>query len=500
MDPLCSSVMRTQQEIGMAYVRARGSQVLIVHGERDPVTRKVGQRILFTIYSKDEAKQALADLERGGGAFGSLLQDGHRGLRFDWRRLARDLRAHLHVLPDEYDAFEARVRSRFREALLVFARRLMQADPQELATSAALLRDERPALEFLKELIEWRVERCEQERDKWNEDTRFYWRFERASRAVPMDVEELAAGLWEKRDLDRAEAAFRLMVDSFEGYAEGHNYLGLIALERDRLDEAIDRFRRTADLGRRLFPRRIARGDYWRDLETRPYMRGLRNLALALNRAGRWEEALAVCDRLEEECGDRVTAMAHRSSTYLNTGRFPEAVGAAEYLRGLDPATASLVAALAHFETGRRRAALAAFLHGALNAPRAARLLLGRRLRAPRSADEARDHESGIDLGKDLAAYLRDRRRASLRFLTAVLARPEVVRLLDEIEAVVRRWDEQHRTGAREAFDRMRLMRDRAFAEQHAREICDALALPQEAPLPEVKRRRGAEARRRVVH
>ncbi len=109
----------------MAYVRARGSQVLIVHGERDPVTRKVGQRILFTIYSKEEAKQALADLERGGGAFGSLLESGRRGLRLDWGRLASDLRAHLHVLPEEYDAFEARVRSRFREALRVFARRLM---------------------------------------------------------------------------------------------------------------------------------------------------------------------------------------------------------------------------------------------------------------------------------------------------------------------------------------------------------------------------------------
>jgi hypothetical protein len=58
------------------------------------------------------------------------------------------------VLPDEHDAFEARVRSRFREALRVFARRLMQADPQELATSAALLREQRPALEFLKELLE----------------------------------------------------------------------------------------------------------------------------------------------------------------------------------------------------------------------------------------------------------------------------------------------------------------------------------------------------------
>jgi tetratricopeptide (TPR) repeat protein len=315
-----------------------------------------------------------------------------------------------------------------------------------------------------------------------------------------MDVEELAAGLWEKRDLDRAEAAFRLMVDCFEGYAEGHNYLGLIALERDLLDEAIDRFRRTAELGRRLFPRRIPRADYWRDTDTRPYMRGLRNLALALNRAGRWEEALAVCDRLEEECGDRVTAMAHRSSAYLNTGRWPEAVGAAEYLRGIDPATASLVAALAHFETGRRRVALAAFLHGAINGPRAARLLLGLKARVPRSAHEARDHEAGIDLRKDLAGYLRERRRASLRFFSGVVARPEVAGVLGEIEAVVGRWHEQHRTGDREAFDRMRLMQDRAFAEQRAREVADALGLPEEAPIPREKRRRATGARRRVIH
>jgi tetratricopeptide (TPR) repeat protein len=488
------------REVGVAYVRARGSQVLIVQGERDPVTRTVGQRILFTVYSKEEAKEALADLERGGGAMGSLLRSSHRGLRFDWERLARDLRAQLHVLPDQYDAFEERVRPRFLEALRAFARRLMQADPQERATSAALLREQRPALEFLKELIEWRVEPCDLDRPGWNEDARFHWTSERASREVPMDVEELAADLWERRDLDRAEAAFRLMVDCFEGYAEGHNYLGLIALERDRLDEAIGSFRRTVELGRRLFPRRIPRADYWRDLETRPYMRGLRNLALVLNRAGRWEEALGVCDRLEEECGDRITGMAHRSTAYLNTGRWPEAVGSAEYLRGIDPTTASLVSALALFETGRRRAAVAAFLHGALNGPRAARLLLGLKGRAPRSADEARDHESGMDLRKDLAAYLRDRRRASLRFFKGLLARPDVVGLLEEIEAVVGRWHEQHRTGAREAFDRMRLMRDRAFAEQRGRAVGDALGLPEEARLADPKGRRARGARRRVVH
>ncbi len=39
----------------MAYVRQRGNQIAIVHGERDTEGGKVQQRILFTIYSKAEA-------------------------------------------------------------------------------------------------------------------------------------------------------------------------------------------------------------------------------------------------------------------------------------------------------------------------------------------------------------------------------------------------------------------------------------------------------------
>jgi hypothetical protein len=275
------------------------------------------------------------------------------------------------------------------------------------------------------------------------------------------------------------------MVDCFDSYADGHNYLGLIALEQGRLDEAIGCFRRTMELGRRLFPTRIARKSYGNDLETRPYMRGIRNLALALNRAGRWEEALATCDRLEQECDDRITAMAHRSSAYLNAGRWAEAAGAALYLRGIDPSSANFVAALALFEVGQRRPALAAFLHGALNSPRAARMLVGLKDRAPRSSDEAEDHDTGVDLRRDLHAYLRDPRRPSLRLFRSVVARKDVAGLLQEIEAVVARWHEQHRTGEREAFERMNLMRSQVFAEDRARQVADSVGLPEEAkPLP----------------
>lgn len=76
---------------------------------------------------------------------------------------------------------------------------------------------------------------------------------------MPHDVEEQAAELWEKRDLQRAEPVFRLLGECFPEDPECHNYLGLIALEQGRLDDAAFRFRKTIELGRRMFPKRIAK-------------------------------------------------------------------------------------------------------------------------------------------------------------------------------------------------------------------------------------------------
>lgn len=55
---------------------------------------------------------------------------------------------------------------------------------------------------------------------------------------------------------------------------------------------------------------------------------------------------------------------------------------------------------------------------------------------------------------------------------------PRVVALLDESIAVVRRRNQQHPTGAREAFDRMTLMRSRPFAHAESVELRDLLGMP----------------------
>ena len=154
-----------------------------------------------------------------------------------------------------------------------------------------------------------------------------------------------------------------------------------------------------------------------------------------------------------------------------------QAAEAARRLAGLFPEV-NLIAALALFELGRTDQVLSAFLHGALNYPRAARMLLGERTTAPKSGEEIRDHNTGVSLRRELHAYLETRSRASKRFFRALVRDPRMVGLLDEIVAVVQRRSKQHPTGERESFERMTLMHSREFAEAEAQKLRDHIVAP----------------------
>jgi hypothetical protein len=106
-------------------------------------------------------------------------------------------------------------------------------------------------------------------------------------------------------------------------------------------------------------------------------MRGLRNLTLTLNEAACYDEALAVCDRLETECGDDFTAASHRAAIYLNTGNWEQAARfASRSGDDLDP-SAGFVQAFAFFELaqygpgrpGRRPRCSRAVVPGELGTP-----------------------------------------------------------------------------------------------------------------------------------
>ena len=461
----------------MPYVRVRGNQLAIVHGVREPGTGKVQQQILFTIYSKPEALAIRGNGEGGNHRFRAFWSHRYPDIKLDWKKISKAIADHAGVLPDHFDYGPERLRRRFRDDLCSFARQLMLTDPQDLQTSAKVLQDHRRELAFLADLITWRLKLCDVEPSEWTADDEFSWKFALRGwrRHVPPEIEEQAAGLYDRHDYDQAAAIFQLLIDCFDGYAEGYNYLGLIALARDDHRAAIAHFEKTIELGRKLFPAKIARKRYWSDHDTRPYMRGLRNLALALVEAGRFDDALPICDRLEHECGDVDHAVWHRATIGLNTGDWAAVTPRERYLE-IDPSS-GFVVAFAEYERGRLDRVLPAFLRAALSAPHAARMLADKAmvLGAPVSYDDASDHNTGVSLSRSLDAFRARQSRRARQFFRAVVRDPRVADLLDEIIALR---GVRAKERGREAFDRLRELQSSRFAAILASELTDLIGSP----------------------
>jgi len=465
----------------MAYVRKRGRQLAVVHGTRDPDTQKVQQQILFTIYSKGEALEILGrgGDGKGGFRFESLMKGRYPDIRFDWDKIRHGVEDNIDVLPDLYDYRDNRLRAGLRPALLSFTKALVQADPQWNISAAELVEEHRHELEFLAELIEWRLDQSDkQERSEWTADNPFYWRFSLPMKGVPPEAEETATGCFERGELDKAEAAFRLLTEAFHPYAEGHNYLGLIALEREELEVALEHFRTTAELGRKMFPKRIGKTRYWSDHATRPYMRGLRNQAYTLNRLARYDEALAVCDHLDDVCGDDASADVHRAAIYLNMGMWKQAyLKADKWCRIWSDE--SFIAGFAAAQRNDTARAVAHLVHAALNQPRAARMLAGSRTKGrPKEYDEARDHNAGVSAKESLHGYLARRASRGKKLLRRLLEHSELTNLIAELQEATATWRASRDPDDRTAYDRMMEMQSLPFAEARTAALMEQLEMP----------------------
>jgi hypothetical protein len=181
-----------------------------------------------------------------------------------------------------------------------------------------------------------------------------------------------------------------------------------------------------------------------------------------------------VLRRLVRECGDEFSSASHRASIYLNTNRWRVAADSTLKLQNID-ASESLIAAFALFELGRMDDAVAFSLHGALNFPQAVKILVGIRTSSPKDHDEAVDYNTGVDMCKDIGRYLSGRDRKSTRFFKRFIEHPRVRELLGEIDEVKRTRSEEHRTGKREAFDRMMHMQSPEFTRREAPEPARSL-------------------------
>lgn len=445
----------------MAYVRTHGNQLELVHGARDPETKQVRQCVLFTFHSKHEALDAIGEGKPGvDHAFQHFCEDTYPDIRFDWPTITRKLRDLLPLLPDRPEDGRQRLDEAFQASLFAFTRQLALTNPHLDPDGQAVLRHHHPMLRILADLIHQRIG---PDLAMAPDMPPMPWTMRLNRRHVPPDIEELAVSHWERRDLDRAEAAFSLLVNAFEDYAEGHNYLGLIALERDQLEDAIAHFRKTMEVGRKRFPKRLAKRHYWSHLETRPYMRGLRNLALTLNRVGSFDEALALCDRLDDECGDTVTADCFRAMIRFNLGQPLEAYLKARSLKELFP-DMSFIAALALFAMDRRDDAARHFAHATLNHPRAAQMLFGKNhLPRPQDNDEIADHNAGVTMRRNLTHGLSRLSRATRAHFRDMLDSEAIASNVETLRRATCNWHTS-RGGDRRDFDTMHRMTSFEFA------------------------------------
>jgi tetratricopeptide (TPR) repeat protein len=416
----------------VAYVRKKGHQVVIVHGERDPRTGKVSQRVLFTFYTKAEALRAIGKRNRNESlAFRTFLETEYSEVKFDWPKIQTGIAEHIDVLPDLAHSQEGRINESFSCALQAFAKVLVLADPLSNPTLLRIVSQERKQLEFLESLLRMRLEESESPEDlpQWEEE--FFWGRSPRDPVVSPDVEEFAAALYQAEDYDSATAAFELLTDCFPRYAEGHNYLGLIALKQGDLDEAILCFQRTVELGKKNFPKRLSKRNYWNDLSARPYMRGLRNLALTLTRKGSYEEALSICNVLEQECGDGITSSCFRAALHLNRGEWHSAESHARANQESIPFQAAL-AAFAQYEQGKLQQARFCFLFGALNHPLGVQVLLTGKAMKPRNFFESEDYNQGLETRDLLSDYWNSRSRKSISFFSSLMTDKSVSRLMKE--------------------------------------------------------------------
>src|SRR5207245_1038390 len=101
-----------------------------------------------------------------------------------------------------------------------------------------LIASNRYELEAVGKLIGARLKALKGGRSRRDDDA-FGWGERLRTHDLPPDLEEEASDLFEKRDFQRAEPLFLLLTECFPDYAEGHNYLGSIALERGKLAQAV---------------------------------------------------------------------------------------------------------------------------------------------------------------------------------------------------------------------------------------------------------------------
>jgi hypothetical protein len=93
-------------------------------------------------------------------------------------------------------------------------------------------------------------------------------------------------------------------------------------------------------------------------------------------------------------------------------------------------------------------------------------MLNGQRTLVPKTSEEIRDHNKGIDLCRVLHNFMINQSRKSKQFFRALLKQPRVAALIKESGDLANKWHTKQPTPEKAVFDRMQRIRSFEFAQQ----------------------------------
>lgn len=397
----------------MAYIRTKGKQLLLVHGIRNAETSAVEQQTLFTFYTRAEVEAALGQHQK---LFRDLVELAQPTLRFDWPTIDETLKANLAHLPNSSPEKSNTAAIEFEQALVEFARVTWELNPYDLDSAAQLIQRHKLQLTLIGQRLQHLLQAKPRQVSEYSADTPSLWHQAARTRQLPLNGWEQLDELWDRGQYAQAEALAGLLVAAFPQFADGHNYQGLAAMERDDFAAALAHFQRAESVGRKQFPAKIAKSEYWSNHDTRPFLRALMHQVSVYNRMELYDKALEFCDRLQHRYAQDIFGEALRVPVLLNAGDWPQAARYALNLRIIYPENA-LLFALAAYQMGDLADAEAHFILAAQMQPSAAEILFGGRLPKGLPSD-AHDHNNGVAMYRELKAYRRQHPKTMKFFKT----------------------------------------------------------------------------------
>lgn len=406
----------------MAYVREQGNQLAIVHGYRVPKENTVQQKVLFKFHSQAEVLQATGKGKTDESRyFKHLLSEKYPQIKFDWKKIDAALLDGMNSLPDIAEYRQQRLMNDITRAFDKFVFELGRLDPMHNFQVRSMLNEMCYDFLFLQNLIDHKMGYPLSKESPYNKDNQFFWRHSLQGKNLPEDTVCIAENHFNNGEYELAEKFFLILTRVYPDYAEGFNYLGLIQFNQNQFEEAIHFFEKAAEVGKTLFPSKFPKNEYWNHLETRPYMRGLRNSALAALRLQDFEKAETAIEILDKECGDWYPVCQGRAIIALNRGNWELAELAALEISTLDDLF-HLIAAFAQFEQNKIQKAFKHFIHAALKNPVGFHGIQQKKLRLSKSSRLSLNYKQYVEKADEISTYIKNRSKQADFFIAQIMA------------------------------------------------------------------------------